>query len=260
VGVSTLRAWETRHGFPIAQRLPSGHRRYSEADVDAVREIERERQSGSTLEAALVRARSRSGAERSSIFATLQNTLHISPAVLSKRTMLAISHAIEDEAATRAERPLFVGSFQEPRFWRASASRWADLVGTAEAAAVLASFRKTRQRDGLFEIAVAPGMPVLREWAVVCDSPTFSACLVGVETLGLRPATDSARRFEALWTVEPVAVREAARTGFALAADRMDEVGRAVSLRLQQPAKATYDSIRVATAITNRIVAYMERG
>lgn len=34
-GISTLciRAWESRHGFPVAVRLPSGHRRYSKEDL-----------------------------------------------------------------------------------------------------------------------------------------------------------------------------------------------------------------------------------
>ncbi len=30
---ATLRMWEQRHGFPRAQRLPSGHRRYPVAEV-----------------------------------------------------------------------------------------------------------------------------------------------------------------------------------------------------------------------------------
>ena len=77
--------------------------------------------------------------------------------------------------------------------------------------------------------------------------------------LGTRPKVDSTRRFEALWTVEPLAVREAARTGFALAVGCYGEVAAAIGSRLQEPARATYESIRVATAITNRIVAYMER-
>jgi DICT domain-containing protein len=260
IGVSTLRAWESRHGFPLAKRLPSGHRRYSEQDVEAVLTVERERRAGSTLDAALARARGRAGQQQSSIFATLSNALpHVAPAALSKRTMLAISRAIEDEAATRSEHSLFVGAFQEPRYWRASADRWAHLIDRSHAAVVLGSFRNSRQRAHVFEVAVPSGTPVLREWAVVCDSPAFSACLVGVEQLGTRPSVDSSRRFEALWTVEPLAVREAARTGFALAVDCYAEVAPAIGSRLQEPVHATYDSIRVATAITNRIVAYMER-
>ena len=30
----TLRMWERRHGFPVPERLASGHRRYSERDED----------------------------------------------------------------------------------------------------------------------------------------------------------------------------------------------------------------------------------
>ena len=100
------------------------------------------RRAGLTLDAALARARSRAGRQQSSIFATVSSALpHVSPVVRSKRTMLAVSRAIEDEAATRAEHSLFLGAFQEPRFWRASADRWAHLIGGSDAAVVLGSFR-----------------------------------------------------------------------------------------------------------------------
>jgi len=35
----TLRMWESRYGFPRARRLASGHRRYSEEDVERVRDV-----------------------------------------------------------------------------------------------------------------------------------------------------------------------------------------------------------------------------
>jgi DICT domain-containing protein len=223
-------------------------------------EVERQRRNGSTLEAALTRARDSAGLQRSSLFATLAAAMpHMAPAVLTKRTMLAISRAIEDEAAARAERPVFVGSFQDARFWRASCHRWRDLAGGAEATAVLAGFRQSRRNGPLFEVALRPGTPVLREWAVVCDSPTFAACLVGIEQLGPRRTIDAKRVFEALWTVEPLAVRETARAGFALATDRYPAVAAALGSRLQEPVRATYDSIRTATVVTNRIIAYLER-
>ena len=37
VAVGTLRMWESRYGFPVPERLPSGHRRYSEHDLEQVR-------------------------------------------------------------------------------------------------------------------------------------------------------------------------------------------------------------------------------
>ena len=260
VGISTLRAWERRHGFPVAQRLASGHRRYSERDVDDVLEIERERRAGSTLDAALTRARTRRGLHRASLFATLRQALpHMAPAVLSKRAMLAISRAIEDEAATRAERPVLVGAFQRDALWRASAERWRDLSSSSQATLVLAAFGENRQRGSLFEVMVPPGSPVLREWAVVCDSPTFSAALVGVERLGPQPGSGSMRRFEALWTVEPIAVRDAVRTGCDLGSEQCTHLGGALGESLREPVRATYDSIRAATSITNRIVTYLDR-
>lgn len=39
IGVATLRAWEARYGRPAAMRLPSGHRRYDEADVRWLRRV-----------------------------------------------------------------------------------------------------------------------------------------------------------------------------------------------------------------------------
>ena len=42
----TLRMWESRHGFPRAERLPSGHRRYPEGEVERVLEVVRARDGG----------------------------------------------------------------------------------------------------------------------------------------------------------------------------------------------------------------------
>src|SRR3954447_1839675 len=259
IGISTLRAWERRHGFPVAQRLPSGHRRYTEQDVEALLAVSRDRHSGSSLDGALQQARGRLGIQRSSIFATVSSALpHVSPATFSKRTMIAISRAIEDEAATRADRPTLVGSFQAPRFWRQSSDRWSNLIDRRGCAVAIAAFRQSGKRGAVVEVAAEPGTPILREWAIVCDSPTFSACLVGIEQVDTNPSSARPRQFEALWSVEPLAVREAARTGFAIASDLFPGVPTDVRERLQQPVRATYNSLRVATAVTNRIVAYME--
>src|SRR5215212_1371779 len=57
IGISTLRAWERRYGYPVPERLASGHRRYQEGDVEALRDALRQRRSGATLEAALGQAR-----------------------------------------------------------------------------------------------------------------------------------------------------------------------------------------------------------
>lgn len=39
IAVDTIRKWEQRYGYPLARRLPSGHRRYDEEDVRRLRRI-----------------------------------------------------------------------------------------------------------------------------------------------------------------------------------------------------------------------------
>ena len=46
VAEGTLRMWERRHGFPVPERLPSGHRRYSEEQVELVLRVLAARASG----------------------------------------------------------------------------------------------------------------------------------------------------------------------------------------------------------------------
>ncbi len=55
VGEATLRAWERRFGFPEPRREPSGHRRYSAADVERIRAVVRERARGLALAVAIER-------------------------------------------------------------------------------------------------------------------------------------------------------------------------------------------------------------
>ena len=46
VAEGTLRMWERRHGFPVPERLPSGHRRYSDDQVESVLRVVAGRSAG----------------------------------------------------------------------------------------------------------------------------------------------------------------------------------------------------------------------
>src|ERR1700753_4242935 len=134
IPVAGLRNWEQRYGLPRPQRSPSGQRRYTEADCDLLTEVLRRRASGLSLSAAMAQATAShgGGAERS-IFAGLRRrhpALRVH--VLTKRALLAVTWAIEEECAARAQRPVLLGSFQRQRFYQASAARWGDLGRAAE--------------------------------------------------------------------------------------------------------------------------------
>jgi DICT domain-containing protein len=256
VSVSTIRAWERRYGFPVPRRLESGHRRYTERDVEAILWALRDRHAGSSIALALERAKAVSLGPRSSVFGALRHALpEVPPAALSRRGMLMLSRAMEDEIAGRADQPILIGAFQHERFWRASEARWRNLATTAKAAIALAALRRPRRGDRLCEVRIEPTTPIAREWVVLCDSPTFSACLAGVE---LPDAGE--RRFEVLWTTEPIVVRDVARIAADIASTDAPALDAIVKGALQAPAVTNYDSVRTTTALTNRVVAYMDPG
>lgn len=257
---ATLRAWELRHGFPRPTRLPSGHRRYSGRDVDQVRRVVRERDGGLSLSAAIARATSVGGPQEPSIFAGLRQRRPDLPSnVLKKRTLTALSYAIEDECCARAERPVLFASFQRERFYRQVEARWRTFARTARFAAVLADFPRARiPADGPMEVPVERADPMFLEWSLVCVAPGYWACLTAREQPGQDDVTDAMRRFETVWTVEPEAVREAARTAVGLAARAeprlMASVGEIVA---ETPPMAGIE-VPLVTALTRRIVAYMD--
>lgn len=262
VGVAVLRAWEQRYGFPRPTRVTSGHRRYSERDVEQIRRVVRERDAGLSLEAAIERVRSAQPEPDRSVFAGVRRQRpDLVPHLLAKPAMLAISRAIEDEAVALAERPVLIAAFQRERFYRASEARYRDLARTARATVVLAEFARSRDTGGPVEIAVPHHAPVLREWAVVCDTPGGGACLAGWERPGQQHLPDHQRLFEALWTVDPAIVRTAARIGADIARHHEPHLPGVAALAdhhlADHPAADPTTALARATALTNRIVAYL---
>ena len=215
---ATLRAWETRHGFPRAQRRDSGHRRYAEADVEPVRQVIRRRDSGARLEVAiaevtLIQAAVEDPPGAPSVYAALRHAHpDLQPQRLTKSTLIALSWAIEDECCARAVRPVIFGGFQEERYFRAAEERWTELARIARSTAAFADFHDAADPCGEIRLVHLPqDAPMRREWVVVCDAADYPAMLAAWELPGQSTVPDRQRLFEAIWTVEPGAVRSAAR-------------------------------------------------
>jgi DICT domain-containing protein len=258
----TLRMWETRYGFPVPERLPSGHRRYSDDDVQRVRQVSRDREAGMSMPAAIERAQQIASEPEPSIFAGVRRRRpDLQPYLLAKRTLIALSHAIEDECAARAERPVLFGSFQRERFYRDSEPRWRDLARTSETAVVFADFAETRRpANAPAELPIGRSDPLGREWSLICDAPGYSAFLAAWERPGQHGVADLERRFETVWSVEPRLVREASRIAAGLV-ERSDPdlLGRIVE-RLRETPPPSADELRLVGALTSRIVAYVGQG
>lgn len=259
VSEGALRMWETRYGFPNPDRLASGHRRYSELELERVRAVVRARDEGLSLPRAIEHARTIAARTRPSVFSTLRETFpHLQPQLLPRRALLSLSRAIEDECVARAQRPLLIGCFQHERFYRRAERRWRELARTAEVVLVLADFKEDRvSRGGPAEISVPETDPLVREWVLVCEAPEFSACLAGAERLS--PAFGE-RSFETVWTLEPAVVRMAARTSCELAGRGAPQVVEPLRAQLAAPAPPSSPEVRTAVELSTRILRYATIG
>lgn len=263
VAAGTLRIWESRHGFPVPQRLASGHRRYGDADVEAVLQVVRLRDSGVRLEAAIAQVRSQRDAPvgappAESVYARLRQAYPaLQPSRLTKRTLLAMSWGIEDELSAQARPVHLFGAFQRTQFFESARARWTDLARSAASTHVFADFAELRGSD-LVEVPITESSPMGREWSVVGDSAQLSVVLTAWELPGQGATRDEERVFESLWTVDPAPVREAARTCTALAVAAGSEGAVDVARELAAAPVGAPD-LGAITSLFNRTVAYVDR-
>jgi DICT domain-containing protein len=262
VAAGTIRMWEQRYGFPDPARTASGYRVYSPDDVDLLRRVVSYRDRGLSVPAALERARSvRGPTDRPSIFGAIMAHAPVRAYVLRKRTLRALSAAIEDEALARAAGPVIVAAFQSERNFRAVQHVYDRLARTADACLAFADFEAPRVDPGApVELPIPPGDALGNEWAVVVDAPGYAACLLAWERPAARRLAEGDRRFEAIWTLEPETVRRAAQVGAALAARAAPEVGGRVQELLADRPLAVESPAPGLTALTNRMLGYLEAG
>jgi DICT domain-containing protein len=215
-----LRTWEARHGFPTSERTPAGHRRFRGSDIGRVRDVLTLRDAGLGLEKAIARVLAGASGQPRSVYAELRRThpqLH--PQRLRASSLVAISHAIEDESCALARRPALIGAFQTGAFYRRSERRWRELDRTAMFTLAMADFGSEDpaiEEDGPRLVHLRRREPMRREWVVVCVAEDFHATLAGWQRPG-QAGRGGAREFEAVWTTDPSVARAAARLCIGLA-------------------------------------------
>ena len=261
VNVGTLRMWESRHGFPQANRLPSGHRRYDERTVHLVQQVQRRQEAGSRLEAAITAVTSVPEIPPASVYAELvRSQPMLVPQRLRKSTLLALTWALEDECCARAQNPWMFGAFQDERFYRQAQARWRDLSRTARGAWAMGQFAEpTPPSPGdPVEVDLPPSSPMTREWSLVCLAPDLPAALAAWELPWQERVADGDRLFESIWTLDPVAVRDAARSAARLVSFLGHDTDSALAAADDPRPPAAVD-LEQTTALFNRVLAYVDR-
>ena len=261
VSVPTLRMWEARHGFPRGARLPSGHRRYAEQVVQLVQQVQRRREAGVSLEAAIAGVVAAPVIPPASVYAELaRRHPHLVAHRLRKSTLLALTFALEDECCAQAQTPWLFGAFQDERFYRRAEPRWRDLARTARGAWALARFADPAPpAPGVpVEVALSEGSHMNREWSLVCLAPDLPAALAAWELPGQDSVPDADRLFESRWTLDPAAVQDAARATARLVAALGHDTAGALEVADDPRLRMVEDTQR-ATAVFNRVLAYVDR-
>ena len=210
---AVLRTWDNRFGFPAGGRSATGHRRYSDDDVEQVRRVIEVRDTGVPLRLAIDSVTQHTEGERAdSVHAALAGEFpELRPTRLGRQPLLAVSHAVEDEALARADRPVVLGAFQAGHRYAQSRHRWDELARTASWAAVVADFDEGVPADPAARPArcqLAADSPMRREWTVVTLSPSHAAVVSAWEV----PAAPGAEPvYEAVISTHRPAVVVAAR-------------------------------------------------
>jgi DICT domain-containing protein len=212
--------------------------------------------------AAIERAQETEGvSDRPSLYAAVASVDHgARPQILRKSTLVALSRAIEHETLAHAAAPVLFGAFQRERFYRQAEPVYRRIAGQADGAAVFADFGEVRHpAGGPAEIPVALEDALGNEWAVVVDAPGYCACLLAWEQppLGDTPA-DRERCFEAIWTLDPRATRRAAQAAAQLVRRVDADYGERLEALLADRPLALEEPPHALTALSNRVVSYLE--
>ncbi len=209
LSAGTLRMWETRHGFPVAQRLDSGHRRYPASEVDRVRRVQGHREKGVRLDAAIARVTATDSRPGSAYAEMLRHHPEQPRQALRKATLIGLSWAMEDEITATAQRGHLFGAFQAAENFESARSRWSDLARSSLSTHVMAAFPEGTEPPPHVELVTLPDdSPMHREWTVVCDSDDLPLALTAFELPGQDGLADLDRLYESIWTVDPAAVRD----------------------------------------------------
>ena len=121
----------------------------------------------------------------------------------SRKTMVALSHLIEEHAAAAGPQTLLIAAFQRLTLFQAELPRYQDFAARLAAVYVI-GVPDTAPPDlpGVAVMPIEAGWPLAQEWVVIASGP---ACCVGLfarDAEGFRPDRRS-KAFHGLWTTTP---------------------------------------------------------
>lgn len=198
------------------------------------------------------------------------------PQMFFKTSLVALSHAMEDQVLAHSDAPLIIATFQRERFYRQEAHRYQRLGQQSDQVYVLAAPETDFcHHSGIYEsVAFDANDALTQEWHLVVMGDRYANCLICRE----RPAppmsgdfeTDSNRRFEGIWTFDRHTSSHAAyilldrilRYRPELAAKISEAKHRYLDnvCNLDQPESSQLSPVNYPDPFVNRLVSYLQVG
>lgn len=140
----------------------------------------------------------------------VQEQPHIRPQIYFKSSLIALSHAMEDQVLAGSDAPLVIATFQRERFYRQEAHRYRRIAAlTSQVYVMAAPETEFKNASDAYETVAFSAKDILsQEWNLVVLGENYSTCLVCIERQDLAEnsemseqlAMDQARPFEGIWT------------------------------------------------------------
>jgi DICT domain-containing protein len=123
----------------------------------------------------------------------------------SRKTMIALSHLIEEHAAAGLE-TILIAAFQRFSLYRPELARYHDLAQQLRQIYVIGVQDVVLPTlPNISTLAVEPAWPLVNEWAVIASGPTCCAALLARDAEGYRPDKRS-RAYHGIWTTDAAIV------------------------------------------------------
>ncbi|MFO7032832.1 histidine kinase [Limnospira fusiformis CCALA 023] len=135
----------------------------------------------------------------------------IRPQIYFKSSLIALSHAMEDQVLAGSDSPLVIATFQRERFYRQEAHRYRRIAAlTSQVYVMAAPETEFKNASDAYETVAFPAEDILlsQEWNLVVLGENYASCLVCIEREDLAENSemyeqltmDPARPFEGVWT------------------------------------------------------------
>lgn len=143
----------------------------------------------------------------------LTELLHSTPAwrsqIYFKSSLVALSHAMEDQVLAGNDSPLVIASFQRERFYLQETHRYKRIAERSDHVYVLSSQESDFHHgsDEYETIAFDPQDGLSQEWHLIVIGKQYASCLICREKLTPDPHQEKwlsypERRFEGIWTFD----------------------------------------------------------